>query len=99
MQPIVFAISHLAVEVITRNRKVIKMSELNSVQKFYAGKTIFITGASGFMGKVLIEKLLYSCYDVKEIIILMRSKQGKSPQQRVESFLKLPVSENSSVLK
>lgn len=66
--------------------------ELNSVQKFYAGKTIFITGASGFMGKVLIEKLLYSCYDVKEIIILMRPKRGKSGQQRVDAFSKLPVS-------
>lgn len=67
------------------------MSELNSVQTFYAGKTVFITGASGFMGKVLIEKLLYSCYEVKEIIILMRPKRGKSAQERVDSFSKLPV--------
>jgi fatty acyl-CoA reductase len=68
------------------------MEEINSVQKFYAGKTIFITGASGFMGKVLIEKLLYSCSDVKEIIILMREKRGKTGEERVESFKKLPVS-------
>jgi alcohol-forming fatty acyl-CoA reductase len=68
------------------------MEEINSVQKFYAGKTIFITGASGFMGKVLIEKLLYSCSDVKEILILMREKRGKTGRERVESFKKLPVS-------
>ena len=68
------------------------MKELNSVQKFYKDKTIFITGASGFMGKVLIEKLLYSCSDLKEIIILMRPKRGKTGKQRVDEFSKLPVS-------
>lgn len=68
------------------------MEELNSLQKFYAGKTVFITGGSGFMGKCLIEKLLYSCSEVKEIIILMRSKRDKTAGQRVEEFAKLPVS-------
>lgn len=68
------------------------VGKLNSVQEFYKDKTIFITGGSGFMGKVLIEKLLYSCSDVKEIIILMRPKRGKSAMQRVEDFSKMPVS-------
>ena len=68
------------------------MENLNSIQKFYAGKTIFITGASGFMGKVLLEKLLYSCSDVQEILILMRPKRGISGKERVENFKKLPVS-------
>ena len=63
----------------------------NSIQRFYKGKTFFITGASGFMGKVLLEKLLYVC-DVKEIIILMRPKRDKSGSQRVADFAKLPVS-------
>jgi fatty acyl-CoA reductase len=67
-------------------------NKLNSVQEFYKNKTLFITGGSGFMGKVLIEKLLYSCSDVKELIILMRPKRGKSASQRVEDFSKLPVS-------
>ncbi|CAG9802081.1 unnamed protein product [Chironomus riparius] len=66
------------------------MSELNSVQRFYKDKTIFITGGSGFMGKVLIEKLLYSCSEVKEIIVLMRPKRGKSVSQRKDDFTKLP---------
>jgi fatty acyl-CoA reductase len=69
-----------------------KMSELNSVQRFYKDKTIFITGGSGFMGKVLIEKLLYSCSEVKELIVLMRPKRGKSVNQRRDDFAKLPVS-------
>ena len=68
------------------------MSELNSVQRFYKDKTIFITGGSGFMGKVLIEKLLYSCSEVKELIVLMRPKRGKTVNQRRDDFAKLPVS-------
>lgn len=28
------------------------------VQRFYEGKHIFLTGGSGFMGKILMEKLL-----------------------------------------
>ena len=79
-----------SIEHLTRALKM--ASKLNSVQEFYENKTIFLTGASGFMGKVLIEKLLYSCSDLKEIIILMRPKRGKSAMQRVEEFSKLPVS-------
>lgn len=62
------------------------------IRDFYKGKTIFITGASGFMGKVLMEKLLYSCSELKEIIILMRPKRGKSGAQRVQDFATIPVS-------
>jgi alcohol-forming fatty acyl-CoA reductase len=75
-----------------------------SVREFYNEKTIFITGGSGFMGKVLIEKLLYSCSDLKQILILMRPKRGKSGSQRVEEFSKIPLfqrilSEKPEVLK
>jgi fatty acyl-CoA reductase len=65
---------------------------LNSVQEFYRGKTVFVTGASGFMGKVLVEKLLYSCSDLKQLIILMRVKKGKTEAARVKEFEALPVS-------
>jgi len=44
------------------------------------------------MGKVLIEKLLYSCSEVKELIVLMRPKRGKTVNQRRDDFAKLPVS-------
>ena len=63
------------------------------IQKYYDGKTIFVTGGSGFMGKVLLEKLLYSCSDVKEIYVLIRTKRGKIPRTRIDDWFKLPVSE------
>ncbi|KAG5684378.1 hypothetical protein PVAND_013613 [Polypedilum vanderplanki] len=67
--------------------------KLNSVQEFYKNKTIFITGSSGFMGKVFIEKLLYSCSDLKQLILLMRPKRGKSQLERIKEFEKLPLFE------
>lgn len=62
------------------------------MQEYYKDKTVFITGASGFMGKVLLEKLLYSCHELKEIIIIVRPKRGKTPESRLEEMFKLPVS-------
>lgn len=66
----------------------------SGIREFFKGKTIFITGGSGFMGKVLLEKLLYSCSDLKEIFLLMRPKRGKTGEQRVQEFAQIPVSSN-----
>lgn len=68
------------------------MDELSEIQTFYKGKTILITGGTGLMGKVLIEKLLYSCSDLNKIYMLLRPKRGRSPEIRVDEMLKLPVS-------
>lgn len=68
------------------------MSELSEIQSFYKGKTVFITGGTGFMGKVLIEKLLYSCTDLNKIYILIRPKRGRTPEIRIDDMFKLPVS-------
>lgn len=59
-----------------------------SIKEFYNDKTILITGGTGFLGKSLIEKLLRSCDGVKQIIFLLRSKKGKSIEERIESFKK-----------
>ncbi|EZA59252.1 hypothetical protein DMN91_008153 [Ooceraea biroi] len=66
-------------------------SNLSEIQSFYKDKTIFITGASGFMGKVLLEKLLYSCSDLDKIYILLRNKRGRSFDNRLEDIFKLPL--------
>uniref|UniRef100_A0A665VNR3 Fatty acyl-CoA reductase n=1 Tax=Echeneis naucrates TaxID=173247 RepID=A0A665VNR3_ECHNA len=59
-----------------------------SVAEYYAGKSVLITGATGFMGKVLVEKLLRSCPEVKALYILVRPKAGQSMQQRVSDMMK-----------
>lgn len=73
------------------------MAEKNNktgVIDFYRGRSIFVTGASGLMGKVLIEKLLYSCSDLKQIFMLVRPKREKTVEMRLEEMFKLPVSKN-----
>ncbi|XP_076664256.1 putative fatty acyl-CoA reductase CG5065 [Andrena cerasifolii] len=67
------------------------MSELTELQSFYKGKNVFVTGATGFMGKVLLEKLLYSCSDLNRIYILIRSKRGRCPEIRIDEMFKLPM--------
>lgn len=73
------------------------MSELSEIQSFYKGKVIFVTGGTGLMGKVLIEKLLYSCSDLNKIYILIRPKRGRTPEMRVDEMFKLLVSMNPSL--
>lgn len=62
-----------------------------TVPEFFRGKSIFITGGSGFLGRVLIEKLLRSCPDLVEICLLMRTKKGKSPGERLSDVVDVPV--------
>ncbi|CAB3363817.1 Hypothetical predicted protein [Cloeon dipterum] len=67
--------------------------DLTPVQQFYHEKSVLITGASGFMGKVLLEKLLRSCPGVGNVYILLRPKRGEQPLQRLEKLMKDPVFE------
>lgn len=62
-----------------------------TIPEFYAGQEIFVTGGSGFMGKVLIEKLLRSCPDIKAIFVLLRPKKGKSIEERLAALVDLPL--------
>ncbi|GMT06565.1 hypothetical protein PENTCL1PPCAC_28739, partial [Pristionchus entomophagus] len=55
---------------------------LPRIGELFKERSLFITGASGFLGKVLVEKLLYSVPDVKRIYIIVRSSRGKSARER-----------------
>uniref|UniRef100_A0A8C9QZF8 Fatty acyl-CoA reductase n=1 Tax=Scleropages formosus TaxID=113540 RepID=A0A8C9QZF8_SCLFO len=59
-----------------------------SIADYYAGKSVLITGATGFMGKVLVEKLLRCCPGVSALYVLVRPKAGQSMQQRVSDMMK-----------
>jgi fatty acyl-CoA reductase len=63
-----------------------------TLQKFYQGKVVLVTGASGFLGKVLLMKLLQSCPDFKRIIVLLRRKNEDSCSDRLSKLLSNPVS-------
>ncbi|XP_055545151.1 putative fatty acyl-CoA reductase CG5065 [Wyeomyia smithii] len=59
-----------------------------SVADTYANRTLFITGATGFMGKVLVEKLLRDCGEIKCIYLLIRTKKGVDAGQRRDDYLR-----------
>ncbi|XP_028037923.1 putative fatty acyl-CoA reductase CG5065 [Bombyx mandarina] len=63
----------------------------SQINEWYKGRKVLITGSSGLMGKVLIEKLLYSVPDIGCVYALVRSKRGKSPESRIEDMWKLPL--------
>lgn len=58
------------------------------IKKFYAGKNVFITGATGFVGVTIIEKFLRDIPEIGTLYILMRGKKGKSVEQRLEDIKK-----------
>uniref|UniRef100_A0A2K5YI13 Fatty acyl-CoA reductase n=1 Tax=Mandrillus leucophaeus TaxID=9568 RepID=A0A2K5YI13_MANLE len=58
-----------------------------SIPEYYEGKNVLLTGATGFLGKVLLEKLLRSCPKVNSVYVLVRQKAGQTPQERVEEVL------------
>lgn len=60
----------------------------SEIRKFYAGKTVLVTGATGSLGKLVVEKLLRECSDVKKVILLFRAKDGPSLDERKDQFLK-----------
>ncbi|XP_059487923.1 putative fatty acyl-CoA reductase CG5065 [Neocloeon triangulifer] len=59
----------------------------SQIAGFYKGRCVLITGATGFMGKVLVEKLLRSCPEIKSLYLLMRPKRGHDVRARLAELL------------
>ncbi|KAH8356046.1 hypothetical protein KR200_008647 [Drosophila serrata] len=62
----------------------------SEIQEFFRNKTIFLTGATGFLGRVITEKLLRTT-EVTRIYALIRTKRGLSIGERLKSWRKDPV--------
>ncbi|XP_077270764.1 fatty acyl-CoA reductase 1 isoform X1 [Temnothorax americanus] len=62
-----------------------------SIDAFFAETVILLTGATGFLGKALLEKLLRSCPRVATIFVLIRPKKDQSVEQRFQELLNNPV--------
>lgn len=66
------------------------LGKMNPIEAFYADSTVLVTGGTGFLGSVLIEKLLRS-FSVKKIFLLIRSKKGLDVEHRMENFINLAI--------
>lgn len=57
----------------------------SDIKSYYKNKTIFLTGATGFAGKSLIQRILQTC-QVANIYILLRPKRGQSFEERRQAY-------------
>eukprot|EP01024_Parvocaulis_polyphysoides_P031300 TRINITY_DN28346_c0_g1_i1.p1 TRINITY_DN28346_c0_g1~~TRINITY_DN28346_c0_g1_i1.p1 ORF type:complete len:278 (+),score=38.57 TRINITY_DN28346_c0_g1_i1:96-929(+) len=58
--------------------------QILSICEFLKGKTLFVTGSTGFLAKVLIEKILFEQPDVKKIYLLIQRRNGMTAQDRLK---------------
>ncbi|KAL7084835.1 hypothetical protein ACP275_14G246400 [Erythranthe tilingii] len=57
--------------------------EANKIVEKFDGKTILITGATGFLAKILVEKILRVQPNIKTLFLLIRSPNVGSAEQRL----------------
>lgn len=68
-----------------------KIENNPGIGEFYRNANVLITGASGFVGKALLEKLLRSCEHVDTVYLLIRPKKGVSVDERLRQILRSEV--------
>ncbi|KAH9630863.1 hypothetical protein HF086_014604 [Spodoptera exigua] len=78
-------------EALSRQKAMFEATERGNsvIQEFYKDKTVFLTGASGFLGKQLVEKLFRAC-NIGKIFVLLRPKKNMTIQERLEEMLQDP---------
>jgi fatty acyl-CoA reductase len=59
------------------------------IREGLSGKRILVTGATGFLGMALLERLLADFPDT-HIVLLIRGKDDRTPRQRLEELLSGP---------
>ncbi|XP_005180105.1 fatty acyl-CoA reductase wat [Musca domestica] len=64
----------------------------SKIQSFFRNKKVFVTGGTGFLGKVFIEKLLRTT-DVGRVYVLVRAKRGTTATDRMKKILEDPLFE------
>ncbi|XP_075227452.1 fatty acyl-CoA reductase wat-like isoform X2 [Lycorma delicatula] len=58
----------------------------SDIVDFFDGTSVLITGVTGFIGHLLLEKILRCCPGVRQIFLLIRMKKGVSEHQRLKEL-------------
>ncbi|GAB0100271.1 hypothetical protein DMENIID0001_162840 [Sergentomyia squamirostris] len=61
--------------------------KLCQFREFFSGRSILLTGGTGFMGMALIEGMLSASEDIGRIYVVVREKKDLSPSERVAKLL------------
>ncbi|KAK1288874.1 hypothetical protein QJS10_CPB19g00363 [Acorus calamus] len=61
------------------------MEELNSIADSFKNKCILVTGSTGFLAKLFVEKVLRVQPEVKKLYLLLRATDAKTVTQRFRS--------------
>ncbi|PON76845.1 Fatty acyl-CoA reductase [Parasponia andersonii] len=59
--------------------------ELESIPHFLESKTILVTGSTGFLAKIFVEKALRIQPNVKKFYLLLRASDSNSAKRRMQS--------------
>lgn len=59
--------------------------EIGSIVEFLKDKSIFVTGSTGFLAKIFVEKVLRVQPDVKKLFLLVRAGDIKSAAERMQN--------------
>ncbi|KAK9295404.1 hypothetical protein QLX08_010260 [Tetragonisca angustula] len=68
-----------------------KLNKANSIEAFYDSTAILVTGATGFVGKGILEKLMRACPSIPAIYILIRPKKDQTIKQRLKKLIDDPI--------
>ena len=56
-----------------------------NVKEFYEGKNVLLSGCTGFLGKVILEKLMRTCPKINKFYIMVRPKRNIDPFDRIKN--------------
>lgn len=64
----------------------VKLQQL-SIQESFAGRTVLLTGVTGFVGSLVLEQLLRTCPTIHKVYVIVRQKHGISGLDRLHRLV------------
>nr|XP_033335427.1 fatty acyl-CoA reductase wat-like isoform X1 [Megalopta genalis] len=71
--------------------QILRGDERSEIADFYDRTNVLVTGGTGFIGQLLVEKLLRSCPGIAKLYMIVRPKKGKSAEERFKENFDVPV--------